>query len=78
MYINRNRTQLKRVLIVNKFYYRRGGDCTYMLNLERMLQDRGHDTAVFAMQYPENIASTSVANSATSLRLWAAYSAWTM
>ena len=58
MYINRNRTQLKRVLIVNKFYYRRGGDCTYMLNLERMLQDRGHDTAVFAMQYPENIASS--------------------
>ena len=29
-----------------------------MLNLERMLQDRGHDTAVFAMQYPENIASS--------------------
>ncbi|WP_295729954.1 glycosyltransferase [uncultured Muribaculum sp.] len=43
-----------RVLVVNKFYYRRGGDCVYTLNLERMLRDAGHEVAVFAMRYPQN------------------------
>lgn len=46
-----------RVLLVNKFYYRRGGDCVCVLNLERMLRERGHEVAVFAMQYPENLPS---------------------
>lgn len=44
----------RRVLLVNKFYYPRGGDCVATMNLERLLRDRGHDTAVFAMQYPQN------------------------
>ncbi len=44
----------QRVLIVTKFYYRRGGDCVCALNLERLLRDNGHEVAVFAMQYPEN------------------------
>ena len=44
----------KRILIVNKFYYSRGGDCIYALNLERMLQQHGYEVAVFSMQYPEN------------------------
>ena len=44
----------KRILIVTKFYYRRGGDCIYAMNLERLLLQEGHDVAVFAMQYPEN------------------------
>lgn len=44
----------QRVLIVNKFYYRRGGDCVCTLNLENLLTHNGHATAVFAMQYPEN------------------------
>ena len=44
----------KRILIVTKFYYRRGGDCIYAMNLERLLLQQGHDVAVFAMQYPEN------------------------
>lgn len=43
-----------RILLANKFYYRRGGDCIYTMNLERMLKSHGHDVAVFAMQYPEN------------------------
>lgn len=47
----------QRVLIVNKFYYRRGGDCVCTLNLEELLTRKGHDTAVFAMQYPENLPS---------------------
>jgi glycosyltransferase involved in cell wall biosynthesis len=42
-------------LLVNKFYYRRGGDCIYMLNLEQLLKAYGHEVAVFAMNYPENL-----------------------
>jgi len=45
----------KRVLIVSKFYYPRGGDCIVAMNLEHMLKEQGHDVAVFAMQYPENV-----------------------
>lgn len=44
-----------KILLVNKFYYYRGGDCIYMLNLEQMLKDYGHEVAVFAMDYPENM-----------------------
>lgn len=47
----------ERVLIVNKFYYRRGGDCICTLNLEHLLKAKGHDVAVFAMQFPENLPS---------------------
>lgn len=43
-----------KILLANKFYYRRGGDCIYMLNLEQMLKSKGHEVAVYAMQYPEN------------------------
>lgn len=43
-----------RVLLSNKFYYRRGGDCIYMMELERLLKSKGHDVAIFAMDYPEN------------------------
>ncbi len=44
-----------RILLSNKFYYRRGGDCIYMLSLEQLLRARGHEVAVFAMDYPENL-----------------------
>lgn len=43
-----------RILLSNKFYYRRGGDCIYMMELEGLLKSKGHDVAVFAMEYPEN------------------------
>ena len=43
-----------RILLANKFYYRRGGDCIYTMNVEKMLREKGHEVAVFAMQYPEN------------------------
>lgn len=46
-----------RILIANKFFYPRGGDCVVAMNLERLLRQRGHDVAVFAMQYPENVDS---------------------
>lgn len=44
-----------KILLSNKFYYYRGGDCIYMLNLEQLLKEHGHDVAVFVMDYPENI-----------------------
>ena len=44
-----------KILLSNKFYYYRGGDCIYMLNLEQLLKEHGHDVAVFAMDYSENI-----------------------
>jgi glycosyltransferase involved in cell wall biosynthesis len=44
-----------KILLVNKFYYPRGGDCVYTLNSERLLLQKDHEVAVFAMQYPENL-----------------------
>lgn len=44
-----------KILLANKFYYRRGGDCICMLNLEQLLTEHGHEVAVFAMDYPENL-----------------------
>lgn len=46
-----------RILLVNKFYYPRGGDCIVTLNVERMLREHGHEVAVYAMQYPSNLPS---------------------
>lgn len=43
-----------KIILANKFYYRRGGDCIYTMNVEKMLKEKGHKVAVFAMQYPEN------------------------
>lgn len=47
-----------KILLTNKFYYRRGGDCIYMLNLEQLLKRHGHEVAVFAMDYPENLTTS--------------------
>ena len=44
-----------KILLVHKFYYRRGGDCVYMLSLEQLLKAHGHEVAVFSMDYPENL-----------------------
>ncbi|MDO5524890.1 MAG: glycosyltransferase [Prevotella sp.] len=35
-----------KILLANKFYYRRGGDCIYTMNLERMLRDHGQPDVV--------------------------------
>lgn len=42
-----------RILLCNKYYYRRGGDCSYTLGLESLLKSEGHEVAVFAMDHPE-------------------------
>lgn len=44
-----------KILLANKFYYRRGGDCIYTINLEQLLKQHGHKVAVFAMDYSDNI-----------------------
>lgn len=44
-----------KILLCNKFYYRRGGDCVYVLNLEELLQSHGHEVAVFAMDHPDTL-----------------------
>lgn len=46
-----------RVLLANKFYYRRGGDCVYSIELENLLRAAGHEVAFFSMDYPENLDS---------------------
>ena len=45
----------KRVLLVNKFYYPRGGDCIVVINTEALLRDNGLEAEVFAMEYPQNM-----------------------
>lgn len=44
-----------RVLIVNKFYYPRGGDCVVAMNTQRLLEASGHEVRVYSMSYPENV-----------------------
>ena len=44
-----------KILLVNKFYYPRGGDCVYTVNLETLLKKHGHEVAVFAMQHPRTL-----------------------
>lgn len=44
-----------KILLTNKFYYPRGGDCIYTIGLQSLLQEAGHETAIFAMDYPDNL-----------------------
>ena len=43
-----------KILLINKFYYLRGGDCTAVFGAEQLLRDKGHEVAVFSMQHPDN------------------------
>jgi glycosyltransferase involved in cell wall biosynthesis len=47
----------KKILIANKFYYNRGGDCIYCIGLEKMLKEIGHNVAFFSMNYAQNFES---------------------
>ncbi len=44
-----------KIILANKFYYPRGGDCTCVINLENLLIEKGHQVAIFSMDYQENI-----------------------
>ncbi len=43
--------------MVQTFHYYRGGDSTYMFNLTRLLEEKGHKVIPFAMQHPQNLPS---------------------
>lgn len=45
----------KRILLVNKFYYARGGAEVVAINLRDMLTAQGYEVGVFTMQYDRNI-----------------------
>ena len=49
-----------RVLLANKFYYSRGGSDIYVIELERLLKEHGHEVAVFSMEHPLNKESEFV------------------
>jgi glycosyltransferase involved in cell wall biosynthesis len=46
-----------KILLANKFYYPRGGDCIYTIGLEKLLTAKGHYVAVFSMHHPSNLPS---------------------
>ena len=46
-----------KILIANKFYYNRGGDCIASIALEKLLKEKGHNVAFFSMQHPMNLSS---------------------
>jgi glycosyltransferase involved in cell wall biosynthesis len=46
-----------KVLLVNKFYYRRAGAETALFNLAELLESRGHVVVPFSTQHPENLPS---------------------
>jgi len=46
-----------KILICNKFWYNRGGDCNYAIGLKSLLEKYGHKVAEFAMEYEKNFPS---------------------
>ena len=46
-----------KILMVQTFYFHRGGDSTYMLNLSDLLTENGHEVVHFAMKHPQNLPS---------------------
>lgn len=44
-----------RILLVNKFFYPRGGDCVVAMTTRELLLEKGHEVRIFSMKYPENI-----------------------
>ena len=46
-----------KVLLVSNFYYGRGGDCTYLFSLKKLLEEKGHSVVIFSMHHPQNYDS---------------------
>lgn len=44
-----------RILLVNKFHYRKGGAETYYLTVGSELEHMGHEVAYFSMRHPDNL-----------------------
>jgi len=43
-----------KILLINKYYYIRGGAERYLFNIQRLLEKRGHTVAIFSMHHPQN------------------------
>lgn len=43
-----------KILMIDKFYFIKGGPERYMFDLTRMLEERGHDVIPFSMKHPDN------------------------
>jgi glycosyltransferase involved in cell wall biosynthesis len=46
-----------KILEINKFYYRKAGADKHFLDLVELLENQGHQVAVFSMQHPNNLES---------------------
>lgn len=46
----------KRILLVSKFYYTRGGAEVVAINMANDLEKRGYEVGVFTMDYPQNLS----------------------
>jgi glycosyltransferase involved in cell wall biosynthesis len=46
-----------KILLVNNYYYNRGGDCTYLFSLKKLLEEKGHRVSIFSMHHPQNFDS---------------------
>lgn len=46
-----------RILLVNKFFWRKGGSETVFFGEKKLLEERGHETVAFAMKHPDNLPS---------------------
>lgn len=46
-----------KILLINKFYYLKGGAERYLFSLQQMLEDAGHTVIPFAMAHPKNTKS---------------------
>jgi hypothetical protein len=45
-----------KILIVQTYYYRRGGDATYGFSLADLLRQLGHEVFFFSMHHPLNFS----------------------
>jgi glycosyltransferase involved in cell wall biosynthesis len=46
-----------KILLINNFYYNRGGDCTYLFSLKKLLEEKRHKVIIFSMHHPQNFES---------------------
>jgi glycosyltransferase involved in cell wall biosynthesis len=44
-----------KIVLANKYFYPKGGDCLYTLRLMKLLQNNGHTVIPFGMDHPQNI-----------------------
>lgn len=48
-----------KILIVNKFFFMKGGAETFLFKKAKLLKDNGHDVLFFSMEHPDNYNSSS-------------------